>query len=65
MNETTTDAIWTETHHALIACDWATARAGLDSLARRDDNRDGFCDPAAYGAPQHVADRIHAVNARL
>ena len=57
-----TDTLWTLANSAVLRGHWDSARVLLDDLAHRDDYADEIVTPR--GAPQHVADRIDAVNLR-
>jgi hypothetical protein len=62
----TTD-LFAAAHAALCAGRWSEARAALDLLGDRQDNRDLLPDASAYRVPALVAqliqDRIDLVNA--
>lgn len=64
----TTSVLFARAHSALCAGRWAEARAQLDLLGDRPDNRDFLCDASAYSVPAHltapIQDRIDLVNAK-
>ena len=66
MTNLTTSTLWTSTHSALTAGHWSRARALLDELGTRRDNRDLLSSAASYGCPEHlqgvIQDRIDLVN---
>lgn len=57
---TKTNDIWTAAHSALCAARWTDARAHLDTLAGRSDNRDVLSSAATYGATGQMADVLQA-----
>lgn len=63
-----TSDLFAATHAALCAGRFSEARALLEDLARRDDNRDSLASAVAYGVPTHLVavmqDRIDLVHAR-
>jgi hypothetical protein len=68
-----TPELWAATHSALCAGRWSQARALLDALGRREDNRDLLPPTTAYAKitghgpltdfAQLIQDRIDLVNA--
>lgn len=54
---------WQIAHESLLAQRWAEAREALETLLDQGTVW-MLCEPATYGAPQHIADRIDAVNKR-
>lgn len=65
----TTQELWTRTHAALTAGHWSEARALLDSLGLRSDNRDMLSPVSSYAVPEHllalIGDRIELVNSKV
>ena len=69
-----TDDVWCGTHSALLGGRWSQARAYLDELARRPDNKSTLCSIRTYMKDQQVSadlrdgladllgDRIELVN---
>lgn len=72
-----TDTLWTETHSALCAGQWGKARALLDDLGRRSDNRSHLAHISSYVQCAYervvdigqlatlLQDRIDLVNSKL
>lgn len=64
----TTSDLFTATHAALCTHQYAQARALLDELSQRNDNRDLLLSARAYRVPEHVValfqDRIDLVNSK-
>lgn len=64
----TTSNLWDLTHHALAAGRWSQARALLDDLGLRSDNRDELRPAAQYACPEAllgvIGDRIDLVNSK-
>ena len=67
-NALSTDELFTATHTALCTGKFSQARALLEELGSRADNRDVLPSAKAYGVPEHIAqiiqDRIDQVNAK-
>lgn len=71
-----TDALWINAHNTLLAGEWSNARAYLDELGRRPDNRSTLCTIDTYMKDKQVepslkdglrallGDRIDWVNSR-
>jgi hypothetical protein len=63
-----TSKLFTATHAALCAGKFAEARALLDEMGQRSDNRDLLASAASYRVPAHIAqiiqDRIDQVNSK-
>lgn len=71
-----TDDVWCGTHSALLGGRWSEARAYLDELARRPDNKSSLCTVDTYMKDRQVSaelrdglrdllgDRIDLVNSK-
>ena len=68
MSNANTADLFTETNVALIEGRYFAARAMLDELGRRDDNRDLLPSARAYRVPEQlvglIQDRIDLVNSK-
>jgi hypothetical protein len=67
-NAISTSDLFAATHSALCAHNYGQARALLDELSQRADNRDMLASARAYRVPEHVVslfqDRIDLVNSK-
>ncbi len=58
--------VWQDAHTLLLAKKWNAARPLLEELSKSYDIVDYMLTPDQYpDCPQHISDRIDAVNARV